>query len=83
MVRFYFYVSMSTFLFAQIGFGQAEIKILTTMDIAYAGKIFLNTTQRVSDGIYLEEVVSEYEKFYVRVFAGGNRTVGKILDRKK
>ena len=82
MVRFYFYVSMSTFLFAQSGFRQAEIKILTTMDIAYAGKIFLNTTQRVSDGIYLEEVVSEYEKFYVRVFAGGNKTVGKILDRK-
>tara|TARA_B100001113_G_scaffold67476_1_gene52025 strand:- start:194 stop:1012 length:819 start_codon:yes stop_codon:yes gene_type:complete len=73
---------MSTFLFAQSGFRQAEIKILTTMDIAYAGKIFLNTTQRVSDGIYLEEVVSEYEKFYVRVFAGGNKTVGKILDRK-
>ena len=82
MVRFYVYVSMSTFLLAQSGFGQAEIKILTTMDIAYAGKIFLNTTQRVSDGIYLEEVVSEYEKFYVRVLAGGNKTVGKILDRK-
>ena len=82
MIRYYFYLSMSPFLIAQSDFGQAEIKTLTTMDIAYAGKIFLNSTLRVSDGIYLEEVVSEYEKFYVRMFAGGNRTVGKILDRK-
>ena len=40
MIRYYFYLSMSPFLIAQSDFGQAEIKTLTTMDIAYAGKIF-------------------------------------------
>ena len=40
MIRYYFYLSMSPFLIAQSDFGQAEIKTVTTMDIAYAGKIF-------------------------------------------
>ena len=52
------------------------------MDIAYAGKIFLKTTQRASKGLYKEEVESKYEKFYVRMFAGGNKTVGKILSQE-
>ena len=83
MIRYYIFLFFSNaFLFAQNNFEQVEIKVLTTMDIAYAGKIFLNSTQHVSDGVYLEEVVSKYEKFYVRMFAGGNRTVGKILNRK-
>ena len=83
MIRYYIFLFFSNaFLFAQNNFEQVEIKVLTTMDIAYAGKILLNSTQHVSDGVYLEEVASKYEKFYVRMFAGGNRAVGKILNRK-
>ena len=77
-LRFYYFLFFST-LWSQNNPQQVDINILTTMDIAYAGKIFINTTQRASNGLYKEEVESKYEKFYVRMFAGGNKTVGKIL----
>ena len=71
-----------SFLFAQSNTHQVKINISTTMDIAYAGKIFLKTTQYASKGLYREEVESKYEKFYVRMFAGGNKIVGKILSQE-
>ena len=50
------YLLLFPFLFAQDNTQQVEINISTTMDIAYAGKIFLNTTQYASKGLYKEEV---------------------------
>ena len=76
------YLFLFSFIFSQSNTQQVEISISTTMDIAYAGKIFLKTTQRASQGLYKEEVESKYEKFYVRMFAGGNKTVGKILSQE-
>ena len=84
IIKYRFYLLLFTsIVFAQPNFKQVEINISTTMDIAYAGKIFLKTTQLVSDGLYKEEVQSEYEKFYVRIFAGGNKTVGKVINNSK
>ena len=84
VIKYRFYLLLFTsIVFAQPNFKQVEINISTTMDIAYAGKIFLKTTQLVSDGLYKEEVQSEYEKFYVRIFAGGNKTVGKVINNSK
>ena len=76
------YLLLFPFLFAQDNTQQVEINISTTVDIAFAGKIFLNTTQYASKGLYKEEVDSKYEKFYVRMFAGGNKIVGKILSQE-
>ena len=76
------YLLLFPFLFAQDNTQQVEINISTTVDFAYAGKIFLNTTQYASKGLYKEEVESKYEKFYVRMFAGGNKIVGKILSQE-
>ena len=84
VIKYRFYLLLfASIVFAQPNFKQVEINISTTMDIAYAGKIFLKTTQLVSDGLYKEEVQSEYEKFYVRIFAGGNKTVGKVINNSK
>ena len=84
VIKYRFYLLLfANIVFAQPNFKQVEINISTTMDIAYAGKIFLKTTQLVSDGLYKEEVQSEYEKFYVRIFAGGNKTVGKVINNSK
>lgn len=79
--RIYLFL-FSSLLLAQSNSEMVKINISTTMDIAFAGKIFLNTTQLASSDFYNEEVVSKYEKFYVRMFAGGNKTVGKILDKQ-
>ena len=76
------YLLLFSFLFAQENTQQVEINISTTVDIAFAGKIFINTTQYASKGLYKEEVESKYEKFYVRMFAGGNKIVGKILSQE-
>ena len=84
VIKYRFYLLLFIgIVFAQPNLKQVEINISTTMDIAYAGKIFLKTTQLVSDGLYKEEVQSEYEKFYVRIFAGGNKTVGKVINNSK
>ena len=69
--------------FAQPVFEQIEIKSITKLNIPYAGKITLNSTINAADGLYREEVQSEYDRFYVRMMAGGNKTAGKLIDQSK
>ena len=69
--------------FAQPVFEQIEIKSITRLNIPYAGKITLSSTINAADGLYREEVQSEYDRFYVRMMAGGNKTAGKLIDQSK
>ena len=69
--------------FAQPVFEQIEIKSITKLNIPYAGKITLNSTINAADGLYREEVQSEYDRFYVRMMAGGNKTAGKLINQSK
>ena len=69
--------------FAQPVFEQIEIKSITRLNIPYAGKITLNSTINAADGLYREEVQSEYDRFYVRMMAGGNKTAGKLINQSK
>lgn len=75
------FLLFSSTIIAQSNPEQIEIKTITKLDIPYAGKITLSSNIHATNGLYREEVESKYDRFYVRMMAGGNRKAGKLINQ--
>jgi len=73
------FLLFTSIIVAQSDSQQIEIKTITKLNIPYAGKITLSGNINATNGLYREEIESEYDRFYVRMMAGGNRKAGKII----